>query len=126
MATGARQTNTFEEGLSRILNDIAALKRLPDAPMDWVIDFETTALDMWHKLGNETPTPNPMAGGAPMPAAPMPAPMQAPGSGAMPPSGMPQIDPAMQAALASGGDPMMGGQSTPLPDELARMLAPPA
>lgn len=73
--------------------------------MDWVIDFETTALDMWHKLGNETPTPNPMAGGAPMPAAPMPAPMQAPGSGAMPPSGMPQIDPAMQAAPASGGDP---------------------
>ena len=52
--------------------------------------------------------------------------MQAPGSGAMPPSGMPQIDPAMQAALASGGDPMMGGQSTPPPDELARMLAPPA
>ena len=33
MATGARQTNTFEEGLSRILNDIAALKRLPDAPI---------------------------------------------------------------------------------------------
>lgn len=129
-----RGTNTMSEGLQAMLGDIATMKALPDADLQFLIGLETMVLQ---KLKEPIDS---MAGqlGAPggMPPGAGPVPGMGPGSTPPPMGGgmgemqggvMPLVPAASQGGPpmgAPGGPPtgMPMGAGIPNPDELRRLL----
>lgn len=40
----SRSTNTMQEALQRVLSDLAVMKTLPDADLEFIVNLETTVL----------------------------------------------------------------------------------
>jgi hypothetical protein len=97
MTAGTRQTNTFDEGLRKLLSSITDLKLAPDADLPFVIGLETQIIQRIHQSVDNAMSGQPMGLG---------------GMAAPPPTGAPS--------------PVLGlqpGPSMPNPDELRRVLA---
>lgn len=106
---GTRGTNTMGEALQKMLGDLAYMKTLPDADLEWIINLETTVvqklrepLERLQQQGLTTINPT---------SDMMPLPQQMPSMGgaeaSAPPTGVPGVQ--------SGAGPMN-------PDELRRIL----
>lgn len=123
---GTRNTNTFAEGLQKLLQDVSNLKVTPDADLQFVYELETMLLG---KIREPIDQMAASQGGQQMPpAAPPMAPPMDPMMGGGDPmaalmgggGGMP-MDPNMGA----GGPPPAGlrmNPGQPNPDELRRLL----
>lgn len=98
MAT--RSTDTMQEWLQRIIQDIAQAKTLGDADLAWLTQFETMALQKIRE--------------------PIEA-MKQPGGVLAGPSAPPSGPQGMPAGQGMGGG-MMAGAQMPNPDELQRLL----
>jgi hypothetical protein len=97
-----RGTNTMQEALQRLLQDIGQMKTLADADLPWLVELESMVLSKVRE-----PIDQMTQGGG---AAPPPGPM-----GGMPP---------MQAGMGvPGGGGMQAGPQMPNPDELQRLLS---
>jgi hypothetical protein len=123
-----RATNTFSEGLQKLLQEIAGLHVLPDADMEFLAQLQQmvvgkmrepidqqTSQGLSQVPGNPGMMPPPMGGGMPpMGAGPM--------SGGMPPGG------GMDAMLgmAGGGTPPGGGMGPGIPGLRQESAAPSA
>lgn len=124
-----RATNTFEEELQKILTDVARLKTMPDADLDFCVQLEIMILQKIRE-------PNDMLAAAQAQKAGLPAPGGQPGVPGMPPG---QIPPGMgpgpmgpppgpPGAGGPGGLPMppVPGlrmqPNMPNPDELRRLV----
>lgn len=111
MAT--RSTNTYQEGLQSLIQDIASMQLLPDANVDFLMSLQTAVIqEAQAPMAAQAAVAGPGTAG---PVAP-PGPPVAPG----PPAG-----PTGLAALVGAGGP--GNGSAPLPrgpaaEELARMM----
>lgn len=111
-----KSTNTMVESLQSLVQDIAMMKTMPDADLQFLLDLETTIIAYMRQQmdqsmgqnGNPMAPPATMGGGPPMP--PMPPP-QLPSS---PMGGRPM----MAGTVSPGG---AGGPMTS-PDEIRRML----
>lgn len=124
MATGTRTTDTFTEGLRKLLSTIQDLKTTDDADLPFIINLETEVLHRLKQQGSNALQGGPGAGGGP---GAMMAGMAPPGIGppGMPPPGMgpPGIGappPGLGPAPVPG---LMAGPNMPNPDELRRVLA---
>jgi hypothetical protein len=133
MATGTRTTDTFTEGLRKLLSSITDLKTTDEVDMPFVIGLETQILAELKQQGSNALNggAGAMAGGGPMmPGAGPPGMGGPPG---MPPPGM--APPGMPPGMAPPGMPppgmpppagvpgLMQGPPLPPPDELRRILA---
>jgi hypothetical protein len=108
---GTRQTNTFSEGLQKLLVEIGYLKTTPDADLQFIYELETTVLTKIREPQEQL------------------AAIQAGQAGQ---AGMPPLDMMMAggAGLPPAGPPVGGGvpglrqvPPTPSGDELSRLLA---
>jgi hypothetical protein len=131
MATGTRTTDTFTEGLRKLLSSIQDLKTTDNVDMPFVINLETTVLQKLKDMGSDAlqgaggPPSQMMAGGPGAMMAPGGGPMGPPG---MPPPGMPppgmggppgMPPPGLAPAAVPG---LMQGPPMPPSDELRRIL----
>jgi hypothetical protein len=134
MATGTRTTDTFTEGLRKVLSAIQDLKTTDDADLPFIINLETEVLQYIKHGASKALQGGPMAGGPGAAMAPgMGPPPPGMGPPGMPPPGMggpPGIGgpPGMGAGPAPGLGPapvpgLMAGPNMPNPDELRRVLA---
>jgi hypothetical protein len=111
MASGTRTTDTFTEGLRKLLSQITDLKMTDDVDLPFVINLETQVLNRLKQQGSDALNGTGIAGQNPL----LPA---------MPPPGMGPMGPP--PGLAPGPVPgLMAGPSMPNPDELRRVLAGP-
>ena len=99
-----RSTNTYQEGLQRLIQDVASMMLLPDSNPDFLFSLQNALIDESTQMN-----------------APQQPPTQPTAGNAMP------LNPAMSAPVGMpAGGPMPG--SAPMPqssiptDELARML----
>lgn len=122
---GTRQTNTFVEGLQKILSDITDLKLAPDADMQFVYDLETQVIQKIRAPQDQLAAVQAQqAGQGGMPSAP---PMAPPGGGMDPSMMAGAMDPSMGGggAMPGSGGGAPGGRMNPglpPPDELRRLL----
>jgi hypothetical protein len=116
-----RSDNTFQEELLKMNRNIADMKALPDANLEFLASMETMVLgqlrapvDAMEQQGL-TNAPSSLAGGAP----PAPGGMPTLGPGGGGPGGGGGM--GMGMGPANGGPPMVGANLPP-PDELRRLL----
>lgn len=120
---GTRGTNTFVEGLQKLLGDLADLKVAPDADLDFIYQMETTVLQKIRAPQDQLAAVQAQqAGQGGMPSAPMPTPgagLDPSMAGAGPPPDM-----AMMGAGGSGGGAPGQRMNPQMPsgDELRRLL----
>jgi hypothetical protein len=118
MASGTRTTDTFTEGLRKLLSQITDLKMTDDVDLPFVINLETQVLNRLKQQGSDA-----LNGVGPGPMAAGPGAMMAPGGGPMaPPAALGPPPPAFGPGPVPG---LMAGPSMPNPDELRRILARP-
>jgi hypothetical protein len=135
MATGTRTTDTFTEGLRKVLGDIQDLKTTDDADLPYIINLETMILQRLKQQGSDALNgTSPMAAGPGAMMAPGMGPMPPPGMGppGMPPPGMPPgMPPPGMAGPPGVGPPglapapvpgLMAGPNIPNIGELKRVL----
>lgn len=117
---GTRGTNTFLEGLNKVLQDITELKMAPDADLDFTYQLETMVLQQVRKPQDQLAAVQAQqAGQGGMPSAPPPDPSMA-GMGAG--AGMPM--PPDMAMMGSGGGAPGQRMNPQMPsgDEMRRLL----
>lgn len=131
MATGTRTTDTFTEGLRKLLSSIQDLKTTDDADLPFIINLETEVLHRLKQQGSDALQGGPgpgamMAGMGPGPGGP--------GPGGPPPGMMGPGPPGPMGGMLPGMGPtpgltpapvpgLMAGPNMPNPDELRRVLA---
>lgn len=124
----SRATNTFEEALQGLLGDIARMKAMPDADLDFCVQLETAVLGKIREPTDMLAQAQAQKAGLPMPGG---------GASAGPPAGpgLEGIPPEMAAAMAGPGGgmgelpmpPVNGTRiqpNMPNPDEFRRMVQP--
>lgn len=110
MADGTRQTNTFSEGLRKLLGSITDIKLAQDADLPFLIQLETQVLGRLKQGVDQALDPNAgMQGQGGM------------GGGAAGLMGSPAPPPGMGSPAGTPG--LMQGPSPMNPDELRRMLS---
>lgn len=129
---GTRGTNTFAEGLRKILQDISELKITPDADLDFAIELESMVLTKIREPQDQLAAIKAGQAGGGSSMAPMDPMMSADpmmggagAMGAMGGMGAPPMDPAAFPVGPMGPSPVPGVGSMPsLPpaDEMARLL----
>lgn len=97
-----RGTNTMQEALQSLLQEVSQMKTLADADLPWLVELESMILSKIREPldAQQQPAAGPMGG---MPPGP---PMGMPAGGGVP-----------------GGGGMQAGPQMPNPDELQRLLA---
>ena len=109
---GTRQTNTFAEGLQKILQDIAILKVAPDADLNFIYNLESMIISQIRAPQDQlAQIQAQQAGQGGMPPMPQGAPQQGP----------PPMDPSMMQGAPQGMPP---GQPPMDPSQLGPPPAP--
>lgn len=142
MATGTRTTDTFTEGLRKLLSSITDLKMTDDPDMAFIINLETMILQRLKQQGSDAINGaqaamgggGPMMPGGPMPGGPPPMGVPFPGNGppgvgVVPPGAIPAgmappgMPPPGMAPPGAGVPGLMQGPVIPPGDELRRILS---
>lgn len=97
MVAGTRSTNTFQEGLAKILGDLSQMKIEPDADLNFIMQMETMILQKLRGPSDQLAAVQAQQGGG----GGMPSPGALP-SGGDQTAGLP---PDLLAALTQGGGP---------------------
>ncbi len=123
-----RSTNTFAEGLVKILQDLAQLKvaeGVDDSDLEFIIDIESQVLTKIREPQDQLAAMRASQSGAGSPNAPidpMMSDMGMPPGPPMSPMGMPPDPAAIMASPGQGANGLSSMPSIPPPDELRRLL----
>lgn len=113
---GTRQNNTMQEGLMKLLTELASLKVAPDADMQFLTNLEMQLIDTIKRPQQEALARFAQAGGVLPGGGPAAGPM--PGAGPMMGPG-----PGQPTPMGPGAAGLRNGGRVPPVDELRRLIA---